>query len=123
MRNCRSLAAVSGLFFVQKYCRAFNPATGMPVAASTEEISLSILAQPPSPLTKTTSVSELAPAGTATSTTGSFGCGEAGAFGPLAKRAGASSRERIRVKRVMGRAVQRGVEELSSRGEWVVDSR
>src|SRR5258707_12407305 len=94
MRNWRSADAVSGVLFVQKYCRAFRPTTGIPVAARTAEISLSIFAQPPSPLTKTTRVSELVPAGTATSTRGSRG---GGVFDSAARRAGASRRERKRV--------------------------
>src|ERR1700737_2079059 len=67
--DCRSRAAESGGRFVQKYCNAFRPTTGMPFSARTFDISLSIFAQPPSPDTNTTSVSE-APFVAGTSTRG-----------------------------------------------------
>src|ERR1700760_2340362 len=68
----RSREASSGVRFFQKYCRALSPAVGMPFAASTLEISLSMKAQPPSPETKTTSVSEV-PCVAGTSTSGNEG--------------------------------------------------
>src|SRR4051794_25824574 len=68
----RSCEALSGVRFVQKYWSAFSPTTGIPSPARTFEISLSIAAQPPSPETKTTSVSD-APRVAGTSTSGSFG--------------------------------------------------
>src|SRR5260221_849188 len=109
MSDGRLAAAISGVFCVQKYCRALRPTTGMPVAARTAEISLSIFAQPPSPLTKTTSVSELVPACAGTSTTGSF---------VAAESAGARNRaiDRVRMKRAcfIDRAVERDVKRLSS---------
>src|SRR5438132_6714238 len=58
--------------FVQKYCNALRPTTGIPLRASTREIDLSMLAHPPSPETKTTSVSDV-PRVAGTSTSGSFG--------------------------------------------------
>src|SRR3954470_10763429 len=72
MIESRSRDAVSGVRFVQKYCSAFRPTTGMPSAAITFEISRSIAAHPPSPETKTTSVSDV-PRVAGTSTSGSFG--------------------------------------------------
>src|SRR5207253_3537149 len=68
---CRSRDADSGVRFFQKYCSALRPTTGMPRPASDLEIALSMLAQPPSPETKTTSVSE-APCVAGTSMSGSL---------------------------------------------------
>src|SRR5260221_14711089 len=92
MSDRRSAAAISGVRFVQKYCRALRPTTGMPVEARTVEMSLSIFAQPPSPLKKTTSVSELVPAGIGTSTMGSFGGGGFDGTGFPPNREGAGKR-------------------------------
>src|SRR3954447_13975860 len=72
MIESRSREAVSGVRFVQKYCSALRPTTGMPSAANTFEISRSMAAHPPSPETKTTSVSDV-PRVAGTSTSGSFG--------------------------------------------------
>src|SRR4051812_27433578 len=68
----RSRDAFSGVRFVQKYCSALRPTTGIPFAANTFAISRSIGAHPPSPDTNTTSVSELPPV-LGTSIRGSFG--------------------------------------------------
>src|SRR5258706_14905678 len=68
MMVARSREAASGVRFVQKYSSAFRPTTGIPSEARTLEIPRSIAAHPPSPETKTTSVSELPfVAGTSTS--------------------------------------------------------
>src|SRR3954465_10878648 len=68
MMVARSREADSGVCFVQKYFSAFRPTTGIPCEARTWEMSRSIAAQPPSPETKTTSVSEVPRvAGTSTS--------------------------------------------------------
>src|SRR3954453_23911649 len=72
MIESRSRDAVSGVRFVQKYCSALRPTTGMPSAANTFEIWRSMAAHPPSPETKTTSVSDV-PRVAGTSTSGSFG--------------------------------------------------
>src|SRR5216684_5573216 len=68
----RSPDAASGVRFFQKYCRAFRPTTGIPSEARTLEISRSMAAQPPSPETKTTSVSDV-PWADGTSTRGNVG--------------------------------------------------
>src|SRR3954471_16489276 len=70
MIDCRSFEAASGVRFVQKYWSELRPTTGMPLPAITRAIDLSIDAQPPSPETKTTSVSDV-PCVTGTSTRGS----------------------------------------------------
>src|SRR3954452_9714057 len=72
MIKSRSRDAVSGVRFVQKYCSALRPATGIPSLANTFEISRSMDAHPPSPETNTTSVSDV-PRVAGTSTSGSFG--------------------------------------------------
>src|SRR5437764_1030866 len=59
MIDSRSREAVSGVRLVQKYCNALRPITGMPSSAKTFEISRSMAAHPPSPETKTISVSEV----------------------------------------------------------------
>src|SRR5438105_7986540 len=69
--DCKSREAESGMRFVQKYCNALRPTTGIPLRASTREIDLSMLAHPPSPETNTTSVSD-APFVAGTSIKGSF---------------------------------------------------
>src|ERR1051326_3466191 len=71
MMSRRSCAAESGVRFVQKYCSELIPTTGMPFAARFAEICLSIFAQPPSPETKTTSVSDV-PCVAGTSMRGNF---------------------------------------------------
>src|SRR5438034_3208586 len=55
----RSREAALGVRLVQKYFSASRPTTGMPFAAKTLETPLSMAAQPPSPLTKTTRVSDV----------------------------------------------------------------
>src|SRR5258706_781406 len=68
----RSREAESGVRFVQKYSSAFRPTTGIPSAVRTLEIPRSIAAHPPSPETKTTSVSDV-PCVAGTSTSGRRG--------------------------------------------------
>src|SRR5947208_14701139 len=64
----RSLAATSGGLRLQKYCREFQPTTGIPFAESAPATSLSMLAQPPSPERMTARVVPPFPlAGTSTS--------------------------------------------------------
>src|SRR5436305_12109135 len=63
----RSLAAVSGVLALQKYCSEFQPTTGIPFAASAPATSLSMPAQPPSPERMTASVFPAPLAGTSTS--------------------------------------------------------
>src|SRR3954466_6469907 len=70
MMMARSREADAGVCFVQKYFSALRPATGIPCEARTAEISRSMAAHPPSPETKTTSVSD-SPRVAGTSTSGS----------------------------------------------------